>query len=262
MHIGLVNWSGHNNLGDDAMARILFDFFNAHPNAHVTNMGEQVTEADAYILGGGTLISPGSLYPHVIIPEKTYGISLGVSSNWRGEHADIYRRMPKIYVRDNFSYQQLWRYDVPCELSVDLCCYLVPTVEPSKRKGVAANIMFAPESPLEHTEQVHEALERTNIDMYFAMSPDEDVLTVPHATVYTDAQQLVNDLTKYKEVVATRLHANVLAWVAGVPSIRPIVYDKKIYQFYHRVYGMTPEEARNIITEHLLCLQSLLLPPQ
>lgn len=254
MHIGLINWSGHGNLGDDAMATILQEYF----GEMAQNMGEHAEPADAYILGGGTLISPGSLYPNIIQPEKTVGISLGVSSNWDGEHKDVWSRMRKIFVRDEFSYNALRKHGIDCELSVDLCCALKPTKQYKNRGGVMANIMYAPESPMpNHKKLVDAYLKDYDNAEYFAMSPDEDVDTVPWAKVYTDAQELVDRLAKAEKVVATRLHAHVLAWVAGVEDIHSICYDPKIIHFNDRVAELTPVEAREIINRDLSCLRYL-----
>lgn len=247
--IGLINWSGHKNLGDDAMTKILLDVI---PGA--VNMKEDPWEADWYILGGGTLISPGSLFPgRLPNPEKTIGISLGVSCNWKGENIDILKRMYRIYTRDRFSHDKLLEYNIANTLSVDLLCYLKP--EPSEPTGgIWANLMYAPGTIVpeykEHLSKVKLDLRGQEVN-YFAMSPDEDLDTVPEAYVYKNAQLLINDLHGADTVYATRLHANVAAWVAGCKDIRKIGYDPKIDHFYERVSDLTPERARNIIHNHL-----------
>lgn len=247
--VGLINWSGHKNLGDDAMTKILLDTI---PRS--VNMKEDPWDADWYILGGGTLIAPQSLFPgRLPNPEKTIGISLGVSCNWAGEHLDILKRMHRIYTRDLFSHGQLLKWGVDNILSVDLLCYLKPEEE-VLTDGIWANLMYAPGTIVpEYKEQ----LSKIKLDLrdkevnYFAMSPDEDLETIPDAYVYTDAQLLINDLQGADIVYATRLHANVAAWVAGCKNIVKIGYDPKINHFYERVASLTPERARNIIHNHL-----------
>lgn len=245
MSIQLINWSGHNNLGDDAMAKILANYFGAE------NKGEHPSEAHWYILGGGTLISPGSLfYGAMPYPERTIGISLGVSSNWEGQSAEVLKRMKKIYTRDFFSHQKLNDYGVANVLSVDLLCYLEAERRPQTDE-IWANLMYSPCTSMSDLEAVvyHTKSEIPDAK-FFAMSPDEDVATIPQAKVYTDAQALLNDLAGAKKVYATRLHANVLAWVAE-RKIVPIAYDPKVTHFFERVFRLTPETARKIIIEHL-----------
>lgn len=250
MSVGLINWSGHKNLGDDAMTDVLLRTI---PGA--VNMKEEPWEADWYVLGGGTLIAPQSLFPgRLPNPEKTIGISLGVSCNWQGENADILRRMKRIYTRDYFSHQRLLNHRIPNILSVDLLCYL-ESEPPPVTDGIWANLMFAPESVnMGHRDELFRTLHQLELDQsvnYFAMSPDEDLNTKPNAYVYTDAQVLINDLQGAKKVYATRLHANVCAWVAGVKDIVSLSYDPKIDHFFERVKGLTPHGARKIIREHL-----------
>lgn len=251
MSVALINWSGHKNLGDDAMTKILLDTI---PGS--VNTGEDPTEgASWYILGGGTLISPQSLFPgRLPDPTKTIGISLGVSCNWAGENLDIYKKMKRIYVRDHFSHRKLQEFGVSSILSVDLLCYLLPN-EPSVTEGVWANIMYASQSIVPEYEDKH-----TNIKFslhsqkdinYFAMSPDEDLQTIPDAYLYKDAQLLINDLQGAEKIYATRLHANIAAWLAGCKDIVPIVYDPKIEHFYERVCNLSPKKANFIIKQHL-----------
>jgi polysaccharide pyruvyl transferase WcaK-like protein len=252
MSVGLINWSGHKNLGDDAMAKILLQVI---PNS--VNMKESPWEADWYIVGGGTLISPQSLFFGILPnPERTIGVSLGVSCNWNGENVEILRRMKKIYCRDLFSFNKLRMWDVPCELSVDLLCYLLPSTGKARTNGVWANLMYAPgsvvSSHLTDLITLKEHLALQDGVNYFAMSPDEDLDTVPSAFVYTCAQTLIDDLVGAESVYVTRLHAHIAAWIAGHKgNVHQIVYDPKISHFYERVYNLSPIEANIIITSHL-----------
>jgi len=245
--IGLINWSNHKNLGDDVMAQILLDRI---PNS--VNMGEIPLLADFYILGGGTLISPRSLFLNVLPnPEKTIGISLGVSSNWNGEWLDIIKRIKKIYTRDYFSYLKLKEFGVENVLSVDLFCVLKPTTR-NKKNEVWANLMYSKTSINPYLINIINNLKSILKDVkFFAMSSEEDLETIPEAKVYTNAQELLNDLTSAKTIFATRLHANILAWLSGCKDIRPIDYDPKINHFFERIEDLTSTKARNIINKHL-----------
>lgn len=238
--IELVNWSGHENLGDDAMAKILLDEI---PGA--VNVGEAPTgHADGYIVGGGTLLSPSSMYIGITPPEKTIVVSIGVSEDWHGNGMEWLKLCRRVYARDFYTHKRLNDYSIPNTLSVDLCCFL--KAPKRKRARIMANIMMIPGQGGEGVQW----LNRKELD-YFAMCSKEDLDTVPNAKLYTDAKALIGDFAECETVIATRLHANVLAWVAKVPAIIPIVYANKINHFFERVKGLTQEEARKIITTHL-----------
>ena len=223
----LINWGGHNNLGDDAMVRIIKKY---------------IPESDTWdIFGGGTLIQPyGEFGAAIRNPERTIGISLGVSSEWKGENAELFRRFHKLYVRDYYSHMKLKEYNVPSILSVDLLTELQTT---KKNKGLFANVCELTTEQFEYHNVISAMIAERDME-YFAMSPDHD-----KGPVFTDEQVLLDKIAG-ADVVATRLHANVIAWVGGC-RITPIVYDPKIIHFYQRVAGMTPAEARKIIVGHL-----------
>lgn len=249
MSIQLINWSGHKNLGDDAMAEILLKYFDGS-----INVGEHPTEADWYMLGGGTLISPGSVfYGLVKYPERTIGISLGVSCNWSGEGIETLKKMKKIYTRDFFSHEKLKEFGIENTLSVDLLCYLKPTGQ-KERKEIWANLMYSHCNTYPELEYkintTKECLEGKDAH-YFALSPDEDIKTIPHAEVFTNAQELLDRLCEAKTIYATRLHAHVLAWLAECDDIQSLPYDLKIQHFFDRVKNLQPKEAREIINKHL-----------
>lgn len=250
MSIGLINWSKNGNLGDDAMTRILLEYFE-----DVENFSDDVNnlkDKDWYIFGGGTLITPSVFFFEMIQhPERTIGISLGVSSNWEGQHVDILKRMKKIYVRDVFSYNRLKEYGIESTLSVDLMCYLQP-MQKKKKQGMIANIMYTWCSiNKNHKEEVNQALKETMGIPKFAMCLKEDIETMKNAELYTDAQKLIDDLSGFKTIYATRLHANIAAWLSGCKDIRAIEYDPKIKHFFERVKDLTPEKAKETIDEHL-----------
>jgi polysaccharide pyruvyl transferase WcaK-like protein len=257
MRVELINWSGHKNLGDDAMAEVLLEAF---PGS--INMGENPTEnANWYILGGGTLISPGSLYfARMPSPERTIGISLGVSSNWDGEGVEILKRMKRIYTRDHFSHNRLKFFGVENFLSVDLLCYLKPKLK-KERTEIWANLMYSDcnTNPIlqEEIDTIKRYLSDKEVN-YFAMSPDEDLRTLSTAIVYNDANFLLEKLSNAKTIYATRLHAHVLAWLSGCKDIRSIEYDYKIRHFFERVKGLKPRETKLIIDKHLRQIKSLI----
>ncbi len=251
--IGLINWSGHENLGDDAMVKILEQFFEAK------NMGEKQKDADFYILGGGTLIAEGSLFMSTLKhPERTIGISLGVHGEWHGYGEEYLKKFHKIYTRDKFSHERLLEHDIPNTLSVDLLCYLEPTVWHPKTQ-VWGNIMQPGRNIGEGFEdKVRELLNKDDI-RYFALSSEEDMDTMGMETdLYNDGQLLLDHLTAAKTIYATRLHALVLAWVAKCPDMRALAYDLKLIHFLDRVKDMTQEQAQQIIETHLYEIQDII----
>lgn len=252
MNIGLLNWSGHDNLGDDTMARILVDVLKREFD--VENLQERFeVEKDAYVLGGGTLICPGSRFLNLLShPERTIGFSLGVSSNWGGEWLEVLKRMPAIYVRDDFSYRRLKAYGLTPILSVDLLCALEePGWHPRTVKvwnAISAKGYTKPDV------QGLRCIRMSKEDH------DED-----NSLKFQDGYDLVEYLGLAEEAHLTRLHAVVCAWIAGVPRIIPdYSYDQKIRDFMERVMTLTPSEARRIIYSHLndLCQGLRSLRPQ
>lgn len=205
-----------------------------------------------HLFGGGTLISPGGMkqefMQQITNPEETIGISLGVSDSWKGEGVELLHRMKKVYTRDYYSHLRLLSMKVVNTLSVDLLCCFLPTTE-NKHVRKYANILRTDT----HYNPYHSgALELMDTGGHnlFAMSPYHDL-----GKVYSSAQDVVN-LLQGQEVVATRLHANVLAWMAGA-KITPIAYDRKVSNFYERVAFLTPKKANQIINEHLNEIASL-----
>ena len=236
-HIG---WFGYGNLGDDEMERILKERFS------------EISD-EWYTLGGGTLIAPTSQYYQAMeFPERTFGISLGVSSKWAGEWVEVLRSMKKIYTRDLFSHYKLLEYNVENILSVDLWCYRKPTARGNRR--LMANIIKAPQSTHEYMNKIsadtYEYCKALGCD-FFSMSNAEDTDMMTESKLFTDGQYLINQLSGAKTVWSMRLHATVAAWVAGVKDIRALHYDPKIQHFFERVVTLNPAEAKNIINIHL-----------
>lgn len=264
MKIFLHNWSGHGNLGDDEMARIFTKLFGSDGAEFV--QGEE--EWDWKIVGGGTLIAPNSEFMRDLEHnglhaddkqaklKHTILFGVGVSANWNGEFVEELRECAAIYVRDLFSHTQLTRFQVPCVLSVDPWFALEPRVwYPSKK--IMANVMVAPESPVEgHEAYARHALERlkgvNEGVQFFAMSDREDVKTMPEGTFcYNDGSALINDLSTAGVVFVTRLHAAVAAWIAGVRDIRVISYDPKVRHFLEYVNYYDVKDCQNILLSHV-----------
>lgn len=234
-----IDWSGHKNLGDDAMRKILMD-----------TLGD-TGEWD--IFGGGTAISPhGEFYEQIKNPEKTIGISLGVAESWNGQYKELLEKLHKIYVRDYYSFYKLREYGIKTTLSVDLLCHLEPTEELGKGKRFA-NLIHLGEGRTPYFDdtitKIYEDIKSKDYEM-FALSPDHDLWIMNGAKVYTDAQELSNQLNGAEHIIATRLHANVLAWTTN-SKVTPIIYDAKVKHFYERVANLTPREAKHIIDKHL-----------
>lgn len=250
MRIELMNWSGHTNIGDDEMARILMKYF---PEA--INVCESPSDiADAYILGGGTLVTPSNNFLDRTDPKRTYGISIGVSDNWQGQYIEFLRQMPVIYCRDNFSYERLKGFGCNAKLSVDLLCALEPKSK-KKRKGIWANLMRSG-SGRNVNGQIDELINRKDIH-FFAVCSLEDKDTKSDSSLYLCGQMLLDRLSSVATVYATRLHANVIAWMAEC-ELKPIVYDSKIEHFLERVKGLTPKQVNLHIKKDLKELKRLI----
>ena len=73
--LGLINWSGHGNLGDDAMARVLIKRFSK--DFDVVNFGERPGRADWYILGGERSLPKSRSSCRRYRTRRTIGIRLG-----------------------------------------------------------------------------------------------------------------------------------------------------------------------------------------
>lgn len=223
-------------MGDDTMARLLFE--KLQPVCDLQNLGERMQiPKDLYVIGGGTLIAPGSLFLNRLqSPTKSVGFSLGVAYSWNGEYASVLRDMKAIYVRDEFSHRRLAEFGVKSVLSVDLL-NAIPAheCEPRDRTRVFWNSV-----------KVH-SNERP---------PDAEELPVSvednGAPPMLYGKDVVDLLTGARRVYVTRLHAAVAAWMAGVPEILVYPqYDPKVGHFFERVRSLTPIEAHHIVNDHL-----------
>lgn len=236
----IYGWYGRGNLGDDAMKSVI---------------EKEFADSKFDFICGGTILTPGGMYEFidkVENPENTIIFSLGVADSWNKnidpdkqyEHQriiDKLRRFKRIYTRDYYSHIRLNELSIDNILSVDLLCYFLPKSKPNNDKY--ANII---KTITEFSPYHNQAVDMMYRDGYklFAMSKDHDI-----GKVYTDAQEVV-DMLHGATVIATRLHANVLAWMAGA-KITPIAYDRKVINFYERVAFLTPKEAHDIIIGHI-----------
>jgi polysaccharide pyruvyl transferase WcaK-like protein len=248
--VRLLNWSGHGNLGDDEMDRIL--------RRNLEASGIEVTNEhyDWTIIGGGTLIAPASEYIREIEnPSRTILFSVGVSSNWEGAHLFFLARCHRIYTRDLYSQKQLERFEIHAKASFDLWFDLELRQWLPYENKIAANFIRARESVNPSHQELADTLSTVSALKgfeRFALSPIEDMEQMgDKARLFTDGQELIDYLSTCGTVYTDRLHATVAAWIAGVKDIRPLFYDPKICHFleYARLY--TPEEAQETLRKDL-----------
>lgn len=253
--VRLVNWSGHGNLGDDAMAKMLIGF--------LVSKGHLIVEKDYdwTILGGGTmLMHQGEFLGKVDHPARTIGWGIGAAESWTNQDLDTLRQMPAIWCRDDFTYEQLKNYACQAILSFDpLCAHPGPPA--TVRSGLAVNLLKPISSnKLEYQASANRLAKRFSETpcKWFALGNPEDVAYNDDAVVFSDFGDLVNWLGSFKEAAVSRLHANVAAYVARVPYTVPLAYDQKVSAFWMRVAGIPPAEARQKVLDHLEDLNDVL----
>lgn len=231
-----VGWFGHGNLGDDEMLRIL---------------EEQLPDTPTF--GGGTLITPAfkpqsEFHERITDPDETVGISLGVSSDWNGEGADLLRRLKAIYVRDLYSHVRLKAFNIDSVVSVDLWNVLIAPKRPRFRKVI--NVIDLSHKLDPYLTAIPGFIaERRKDHQFFQMSPDH--VLVPGAHVFSDGKKLLEYLAEAEVAITTRLHATVAAWIAGVPDLRPVIYDPKCAHFLDRAASIDQTEAHDMMMRHL-----------
>lgn len=231
-----VGWFGHDNLGDDEMLRIL---------------EEHLPDTDTF--GGGTLITPAfrpgsEFYDAILDPDATVGVSLGVSPDWNGEGADLLRRLRAIYVRDLYSHVRLKAFNVDSVVSVDLWNVHVAPKRERFRKVANLIELSHKENPYLSALPHFVAETRTGFEK-FQMSPAHHLLN--GAQVFSDGKKLIEYLSEAEIAVTTRLHATVAAWIAGVPDLRPVIYDQKCAYFLDRAAAIDRHEAHETMMRHL-----------
>lgn len=227
-----VGWFGHGNLGDDEMLRILEEHL-----------------PDTKTFGGGTLITPGSeFYAKISDPDDTVGISLGVSPDWKGEGEPVLKRLKAIYVRDLYSHVRLKEFNIDSIVSVDLWNVLVAPKRKRFRK--TANLIDLSHKKDAYLAQLpHFIMDKRNGFEFFQMGTAH--VFVGGARVFDDGKKLLEYLSETEIAVTTRLHATVAAWIAGVPDVRPVIYDQKCAHFLDRAASIERGEAHDTIMRHL-----------
>lgn len=238
MSVQHVGWFGHGNLGDDEMLRIV---------------EEHLPETNTF--GGGTLITPGSeFYVKIIDPDDTVGISLGVSSNWNGEGEHVLRRLKAIYVRDLYSHVRLKAFNIDSVVSVDLWNVHVPPKRARHRR--VANIIDLSHKEDSYLKMLPQFIsDRRTGHEFFQMSAEHP--SVAGAQVFDDGRKLIEYLSEAEVAVTTRLHATVAAWVAGVPDMRPVIYDPKCAHFLDRAASIDRIDAHDMMMRHLEEIRAL-----
>lgn len=197
---------------------------------------------DVNTFGGGTLITPNNEFWEQI-EKGQVAVSIGVSENWNGEHADALKQFSAIYVRDLYSYWRLMPYNLWPILSVDLWNVLVAPKRKRFRK--VANVENLSHKSVyldKFSTMIRDRCRKEGYE-FFSTSPDHIKTFAPESKVFESGQELIDYLAEAEVAYVTRLHALVAAWIAGVPDIRPIIYDPKCQHFLDRMRLFTPEEA-------------------
>lgn len=257
MTIGLLNWSGHNNIGDDVMTYVLKRELEKRGH-RVINQGEAPNPygIDAYFWGGGTLISQHGIFPN--LPDTpVIGFGVGVcetpSSIYNKEQ---FKNVKHVFARDIYSYTWLCNHNIPATLSFDPVFLLDLPKNNFDREYVAINIIASHKTDYKYVKDVIKRYETE--DKYgFAVGLPEDPLGCEDfhlpCEFYTDPLLLHSFLSKAKVAITTRLHATVFAYLAGVPTIEPIAYDPKVTRFMEYVVAnkLDPNYMRERLNEHI-----------
>jgi len=278
MKIGLINWSGNKNLGDDAMAMIIGEKVKELGHEPI-NMGESPQgDVDAYIWGGGTLIdSSTGVFPKLPKDKPVVGFGLGVSETPIPNHdtpvkmaigphevelnlnllEDIIRpslmqkNVRHLYMRDPFSYEQMgkWGFDF-CTLSHDPCLWF-KLKNKKPRKYLAVNF-------IEKLTTGNGKFETKGIHLYkgsegYALSDKHDLKALKKHGIkgkyYKDPEELIDLLAGAHSAIATKLHAAVFCKVAEVPKIKILPYAPKVKRFYE--YCDDLDKARKDLDKHI-----------
>ncbi len=257
MLIGLFNWGGHGNWGDDAVATIIAKElgWRGFITKQLGDNCDAENYCDAYVVGGGTLIMDSGIFDNLIAqvgPERCIGFSLGVSDSWRGQGGwnDVLRKMPAVYVRDLHAFKRLKIRGIASILSADATYALYsPNRLTCREKDTAVNLMV-PTIASEYFAKLENLASLVPGDR-FALSEVEDLKTCPEATLFfgSDPHELIEYLSCYRRVISTRLHATIAAHVAEVPTIEALHYDPKVTRFLeYAATGTAPFFAELIRT--------------
>jgi polysaccharide pyruvyl transferase WcaK-like protein len=257
MNIGLLNWSGHHNIGDDVMSDVIQKALEKRGYT-VVNQGENPSETniDAYFWGGGTLITHDGVFPK--LPNRpVIGFGLGV---YEGTEAcykeEEWRNVKHVFARDIYSYLWFVKHNIPATLSFDPVFLLdLPKLD-YERKDVAVNIIAS--HKVDYAE-VKEKLSKYKKEekIGFAVGLPEDIAGCDdfklERNFYSNPNTLHEFLSKVRVAITTRLHATIFAYLADVPVIDPIIYDPKITRFWEYVVDnkISPKYMRERLNEHI-----------
>lgn len=256
--IGLLNWSGHHNIGDDVMASCIQKALEAR-GYKVVNQGEEPHPEgiDAYFWGGGTLISQGGIFPPLPVGIPVIGFGIGVCelplSHFNPEQ---FRDIRHIFARDYYSYIWLVQHNIPATLSFDPVFLLDFPKLDLPRDFVAVNIIASQKTDY---KLIKELLQRYDGEdkIGFAVGLPEDPIGCSDFHLvydfYSDPLKLHKFLSTAKVAITTRLHAAVFAYMSGVPVIEPVVYDPKVLRFLEYVVHnkLSLSYMRERLNEHI-----------
>lgn len=242
MRIGLLNWSGHKNIGDDAMAQVLATELVKRGHV-VINQGEhpKPDEVDAYFWGGGTLISATGVWPEIPPRKPLIGFGIGVAEHPNSNIPAVrynFDSAKMIFARDIYSYLELTKYRVPAMLSFDPV-FLLDYDDPEEpRDFVAVNIIGSRKTDYDLVKETLEKYKGERIRGFAVGSPEDEQGMKDFGIefdFFDDPYELYKFLKHAKVAICTRLHANVFAYMANVPEIVPITYDQKVKRFHEYV---------------------------
>lgn len=227
LKIGIIGYFGHGNAGDEAMKEILLKEF---PGS-VANDRDKIEKCDAYIIAGGDLIQgfSGLHLPKIwqtIKNEPCYAISLGVKPSWEKHQQDVIgylKKFRKIYTRERESYRILSKFVRVDGIMPDIV--LLSDAPPAKEKyPILFNYTDRPwTEPNGQFEDVIKNVDCINI----ALSTDFDTKYSQKIVSY---REFISMAKSSQGVIGTRLHAVVMAVLAGVP-VAAIAYEKKVEKF-------------------------------
>lgn len=266
MTIGLLNWSGHQNIGDDAMTFALEMALKKRGHT-VINQGECAIpeQVDAYIWGGGTLISAVGVWPILPKDKPVIGFGIGVCEKPPSDLPALKEELSSvkmIFARDIYSYLELAKNNIPCTLSFDPV-FLIDYYKTVPREYVGVNILQSPKTDYKIVQGFLDRYSKQELKG-FAIGHPEDEAGLEAFDIdyefYSDPYKLLDFLAGAKATITTRLHAAVFSYLARVPEINPVIYDPKITRFMEYVVAnkIPVPHMRNVLNQHLDFALSLL----
>jgi polysaccharide pyruvyl transferase WcaK-like protein len=256
--IGLINWSGHNNIGDDVMASCIQKALEDR-GYKVINQGEKpdAEGIDAFFWGGGTLVSQCGLFPPPPAGVPIIGFGIGVCEAPPSKFEEFqFRDIQHVFARDIYSYIWMCQHKVPCTLSFDPVFLLDLPELNLPREYTAVNVIASYKT---NYSEIKDRLKDHFGDDFLGFSvglPEDPIgasdfkLEYKH---YTDPFELHEFLSKAKVAITTRLHAAVFAYLAKVPEIDLIVYDPKVIRFKEYVMDnkLDPKFMNERLNRHI-----------